>query len=188
MSTEAEEVRFKEQQKSIESALKELSISSRIHQEQEHEKLISYRQKCTRPTSLSTIDFDQLNTHYILNTANTEFSTPYDPISIYSYDQINYGSETPDSQRERTPSMISSSSYISNRSSQLDDPYSHPNYHVSERYSNTKPGFYLTNLYELETIMDSNVLYGSNLQNFSNSNKNTKKAKRSSLEDGINYF
>lgn len=110
ISSEAEQIKFKEQQKSIETALKELSISSKMDQEQEHEKLISILSCQHRETiagNTINIDMNQFNNHYYY-LSNSQSNSPYDPIT-YSK-QLSYGSQTPYSLRERTPSMVSSSS------------------------------------------------------------------------------
>ncbi|CEP14389.1 hypothetical protein [Parasitella parasitica] len=109
VSNTSEEARVKEQQAIIQKALQELSIKSKLEQQQEHEKLISKHHLKPSP-----VNFD-LWLHSTKYSLVTNECRPYSPYyNSGSFSMSDTASTCTRADRQRTPSMISaSSSYIS---------------------------------------------------------------------------
>ncbi|OAD01593.1 hypothetical protein MUCCIDRAFT_83333 [Mucor lusitanicus CBS 277.49] len=136
----SEKSRVKEQQATIQKALQELSIKSKLEQQHEHEKLLSRQHVRAASTKHSTVNFDLWlhSTNYTVVTNECRPYSPYCSGDTASSDAVS--TCTTRSNRQRTPSMVSaSSSYMSENTASScydrddDSCYSTPAYKLSER-------------------------------------------------------
>ncbi|KAL9556086.1 hypothetical protein MBANPS3_002046 [Mucor bainieri] len=141
VSNASEKSRVREQQATLQKALQELSIKSKLEQQHEHERLLSRQHVRAVSAKHSPVSFD-LWLHSTSYTVVTNECRPYSPYcSGYTNISDTASTSTARSNRQRTPSMVSaSSSYMSENtasscySSRDDDScYSTPAYKLSER-------------------------------------------------------
>lgn len=137
----SEKSRIKEQQATLQKALQELSVKSKLEQQHEHEKLLSRQHVGAVSGKHSAVNFD-LWLHSTNYTVVTNECRPYSPYCSGDTTISDAASaSTARSNRQRTPSMVSaSSSYMSENTASScysrdnDSCYSTPTYTLTERY------------------------------------------------------
>jgi hypothetical protein len=110
----SEESRVREQQATLQKALQDLSIKSKLEQQQEHDKLLSkqYLREISEKHS-AAVNFD-LWLHSTNYTVVANECRPYSPYYTENSIISDTASVSAHSSRQRTPSMVSaSSSYMS---------------------------------------------------------------------------
>lgn len=110
----SEKSRVKEQQAILQKALQELSIKSKLEQQQEHEKLLSKQHLRAISEKHSVAENFDLWVHSTNYTVVANECRPYSPYYTENSTMSDTASASVHSNRQRTPSMVSaSSSYMS---------------------------------------------------------------------------